>query len=257
MTERSPDFCEAITAWRLWIVRGGDYVPWLTGVGAGFAVRWPAYEALEARHMERERAPFGEFSRIIPCESPCDLLQGCGVYGHKSAALMAARIIGYRNTFWYEEQLVIGEVSLWGRIVEHETGYRAQVAYPKRLVYGHACDGAVVAAQYGIPFEEDSVWKSVIQYAALQQNPSFHQYLSGYSPIHPRSFQAPPPTPQASPRSRTVPLLVHLNSYRFSAKEFEDLIATAFRLATSGPVLPPRPSRYARRRAMFGKKQAP
>jgi hypothetical protein len=29
---------------------------------------------------------------------------------------------------------VIGEVSLWGRVVLHERGYRAQFAYPRRLL---------------------------------------------------------------------------------------------------------------------------
>jgi hypothetical protein len=36
----------------------------------------------------------------------------------------------------YAEQGVHGEVYLWGTVVEHELGWRAQFAYPKTLVVG-------------------------------------------------------------------------------------------------------------------------
>lgn len=36
----------------------------------------------------------------------------------------------YRNNYCYQ---VIGQISLWGDIVEHELGYRAEYGYPKSL----------------------------------------------------------------------------------------------------------------------------
>jgi hypothetical protein len=50
----------------------------------------------------------------------------CGVYASKSLDHLC------RNG--YMEARVHGEVSLWGRVVEHEYGWRAQFAYPKNFV---------------------------------------------------------------------------------------------------------------------------
>ena len=50
----------------------------------------------------------------------------CGVYASKN--LEHLRKIGL------DRHGVIGEVNLWGKLVEHEQGFRAQFAYPKSLV---------------------------------------------------------------------------------------------------------------------------
>jgi hypothetical protein len=44
---------------------------------------------------------------------------------------------------------VIGAVALWGRVVEHEIGFRAQHARPVALLDGHGAQD--VAERYGIP----------------------------------------------------------------------------------------------------------
>jgi hypothetical protein len=49
----------------------------------------------------------------------------CGVY--------AARTIEHLHKCGYRKFGVHGEVYLWGRVVEHERGWRAQFAYPKAL----------------------------------------------------------------------------------------------------------------------------
>jgi hypothetical protein len=48
---------------------------------------------------------------------------------------------------------VIGEVSLWGRIIVHEDGYRAQYAYPRRLWVEKDSPESLVLAlpAYGVP----------------------------------------------------------------------------------------------------------
>lgn len=40
---------------------------------------------------------------------------------------------GYAPTRIYGGGHVLGEVALWGRVIEHEKGYRATCAYPYRL----------------------------------------------------------------------------------------------------------------------------
>jgi hypothetical protein len=49
----------------------------------------------------------------------------CGVYAAKSYQHLQKAVVG---------SFVHGEVYLWGRMVEHDLGYRAQFAYPKSLV---------------------------------------------------------------------------------------------------------------------------
>ena len=49
----------------------------------------------------------------------------CGVYAAKSLA--------HLRTAGYTQYGIHGEVNLWGTVVEHETGWRAQFAYPKNF----------------------------------------------------------------------------------------------------------------------------
>jgi hypothetical protein len=44
-----------------------------------------------------------------------------------------AQAVEYMRAARKPHQYVFGEVSLWGRVVVHEHGYRAQCAYPKRI----------------------------------------------------------------------------------------------------------------------------
>jgi hypothetical protein len=50
----------------------------------------------------------------------------CGIY--------AARDANHLEILHYAQQGICGEVYLWGKVVEHEQGYRAQFAYPKNFV---------------------------------------------------------------------------------------------------------------------------
>jgi hypothetical protein len=48
----------------------------------------------------------------------------CGLYAVRDPGLLRGA----------RDPAVLGTVSLWGRIVEHELGFRGQLAYPQRLV---------------------------------------------------------------------------------------------------------------------------
>ncbi len=50
----------------------------------------------------------------------------CGIYATKNCQ--------YSQQIIRVEGFVRGEVYLWGKVVEHDLGYRAQFAYPKSLV---------------------------------------------------------------------------------------------------------------------------
>jgi hypothetical protein len=67
-----------------------------------------------------------KINRHTPPHSDCS----CGIYAAKSFDEL-------ERAMWYAElEGVCGEVYLWGTIVEHNLGWRAQFAYPKTLVVG-------------------------------------------------------------------------------------------------------------------------
>jgi len=107
-----PDLIAPILAHRAWRVAHKPHDGWLRSIYAnGLSGDWAVWRPGEphralCRHHD---AP----------HSAC----GCGVYAAKSLPDVAG----------LDEGWVIGEVSLWGRVVEHEHGYRAQWAQPRRL----------------------------------------------------------------------------------------------------------------------------
>ena len=61
----------------------------------------------------------------------------CGIYAYKEKPRLLGEI---RYTYGRPVappvsglRLVYGEINLWGKVVEHDDGYRAQFGYPKRL----------------------------------------------------------------------------------------------------------------------------
>ncbi len=46
---------------------------------------------------------------------------------------LRSKNLGHLRTTGYEGYGIHGEVCLWGKVVEHEQGYRAQLAYPKNF----------------------------------------------------------------------------------------------------------------------------
>jgi hypothetical protein len=105
-----PDYVSPVVAYRAWLL--GPYG--LLSLNGEF---WPPNQKLQAdckRSVNGHTPPNGDCS--------------CGIYAAKSFDQL--RRIGYA------ELGVCGEVYLWGTVVEHKLGWRAQFAYPKTLVVG-------------------------------------------------------------------------------------------------------------------------
>jgi hypothetical protein len=103
---------EPVVAWRTWGLTGRrDGTNLRLRPVAVRAKPWPVMRPTEAicRRGHRHRAP--------------DVACTCGLHGtHETDVL--------RHT---KTPSVLGRVALWGRVVEHELGFRAQFGYPQRL----------------------------------------------------------------------------------------------------------------------------
>jgi hypothetical protein len=110
-----PDYVSPVVAYRAW--RLGPYG--LTSLNGEF---WHPNQKLQAvcrDSVNLHTPPHGDCS--------------CGIYAAKSFDHL--RAIGYAE-LGVRGEVVRGEVYLWGTVVEHTWGWRAQFAYPKTLVVG-------------------------------------------------------------------------------------------------------------------------
>jgi hypothetical protein len=123
-TERAPDYIQAVVGWRFWDAVETDGVVSLSS--PYFPTVWPAGEPLRAECVTRPLRRwilrrFGGEPHAAPTER-CS----CGIYALAGKA--------FRDMVWDLGQCpVVGRVSLWGEVHEHEHGWRASFAYPERL----------------------------------------------------------------------------------------------------------------------------
>jgi hypothetical protein len=130
---------EPIVGWRLWRVydferRGGVKEPRLSAVGV-HALWHPRVAAAAECDGGYHEAPWPD------CE--------CGFWAFKQKAAVEEAA----KTYAQGCEAVLGEVSLWGRVLECQNGWRAARAYPKTLtLLGGTRERAdEIAALYGVP----------------------------------------------------------------------------------------------------------
>jgi len=75
----------------------------------------------------------------------------CGIYAYKEKPRLLREIRNRCSGL----RLVYGEINLWGKVIEHEDGYRAQFGYPKRLWCTPAIEPLAgwIGYVYGVPCE--------------------------------------------------------------------------------------------------------
>lgn len=124
MTAEVPEhFGEAITGWRTWnLSETPPAGPLLHPVGPGVDTWWPG-RALRARCGA---TPI--LSLFRPPHDAPDPRCTCGIYAARSLQALD------RPRPAWPPPPVVGTVSLWGRVIEHERGWRAAFAYPARLL---------------------------------------------------------------------------------------------------------------------------
>ena len=147
----APDYPEPVVGWRVWFAREDQGRTRLRSLFHDLC--WPVREPLAAECLRR-RLPFRRGDHSAPAAS-CH----CGIY-----AASLERVGSYLDPGWLRERSdpVVGRVSLWGRVVECEQGWRASLAYPERLYVpvldatgdeSRAAQVALDLTAYGVPVE--------------------------------------------------------------------------------------------------------
>jgi hypothetical protein len=83
----------------------------------------------------------------------------CGIYAYKEKSRLLREIkniySGLRLVANNRYVPIYGEINLWGKVIEHEDGYRAQFGYPKRLWCTPAIEPLAgwIGYVYGVPCE--------------------------------------------------------------------------------------------------------
>jgi hypothetical protein len=113
---------EPIAGWRVWNLSvGPEGSPRLHPVSSdGHA--WPPRRAVDARCELPRMLTIGRRQHEAP-DPDCR----CGIYAARSLTDFE------RPRPAWPPPSVVGTVSLWGRVIEHESGWRAAHAYPVRL----------------------------------------------------------------------------------------------------------------------------
>jgi hypothetical protein len=117
---RAPDYAEALIGWRVWCV-----VRTREGIRLASVIKddvWPESAELVARCLV-------DATHAAPVQS-CS----CGVYAAREPATVWTYLRGRDEPGTIGR--VLGRVLLWGRVVEHEHGWRASHAYPLDVVGG-------------------------------------------------------------------------------------------------------------------------
>lgn len=124
-----PDFIEPVEAWRVWRVCMHDFRIVLQSLNADTV--WEPGVPLSAVCATRQRSRLRPWRVEGPGHGSPELDCTCGIYGVRSPAV--ARWYLERRALFYNAERVVGRVALWGDVVESESGWRAERAYPLEL----------------------------------------------------------------------------------------------------------------------------
>jgi hypothetical protein len=136
--ERTGIVLGEVIAYRAWIEKDG----FLCSVAADRI--WAPGEAMEAA---KDFTPHGEDGGVHAFKERAGEFEA---YVDGATAYYAQYSRGVPDILM--RRPIIGEVRLWGEVIEHELGYRAQYAYPKRLI-ANGVDPAILAKitkRYGL-----------------------------------------------------------------------------------------------------------
>ncbi|TAM80908.1 MAG: hypothetical protein EPN47_13565 [Acidobacteria bacterium] len=125
--EGVPDFVEPLLGWRAWRI-------WAPAFGSNLC---PAFSSVI---LDTPWMPRGKFSAEhsfdlgAKCRGLLDLDCSCGIYAFKSPLGAFDYLMRVRDRLLGRSvEVALGTVSLWGKVIECELGYKAQYAYPEHI----------------------------------------------------------------------------------------------------------------------------
>ena len=158
----APDYAAPIVGWRGWFVVEAEGAFRLCSIV--HHTLWPPRQELVAscRRSGHRLKPELPAKHTAP-EAACR----CGIYASESAAVATPFLSGSRTPARQSLGFVLGRVSLWGKVVECQRGWRGERAYPAsiyvpllsaegRLLLARSTGAETVAlalGSYGVPIE--------------------------------------------------------------------------------------------------------
>jgi hypothetical protein len=141
----APDGIEPIVGWRIWMV-GAD--SGRTGCQSREVLLYSPFSEVPwhpgRRFVASCNHPPGRIrNHGVAPQARCD----CGVYALKKIDSLLSWLA------FLPINSVLGEVSVWGKVVVHKHGYRAQYGYPRRLWVARSTSDSLQSALkvYGVP----------------------------------------------------------------------------------------------------------
>ena len=186
--EGIPDFVGPLLGWRAWKVRAP-----FPGSGA---CPGPSSVILDTPWVpRREFSAEHSFDLGVRCRGLLDLDCSCGVYAFNDPGEAFVYLMRVRDRLLsMSVEVAIGTVSLWGKVVECELGYKAEHAYPSHIYLpaSFARFLPVVSSEFGVPTGiyaftcEDELSLVVSPACGELESTTFHLENSGL--LKPRGF---------------------------------------------------------------------
>jgi len=125
--EGIPDFVEPLLGWRAWKIRAPLSEP---GACPGLSsvildTPWAPRRKFSAEHS---------YDLGVKCRGLLDLNCSCGIYAFNDPLEAFVYLMKVRDRLLsMSVEVAIGTVSLWGKVIECEAGYKAENAYPHHI----------------------------------------------------------------------------------------------------------------------------
>ena len=155
-----PDSIDPIIAWRAW-----SFADLLGSLNNGTPVH-PGVPQLAHCSVLRNHE--------VPAED-CT----CGIYALQTLAAVVDRVRELYDAYIcpVAGRVAIGQVYLWGKVVEYTEGWRAEYAYPKSILCWDTADADRLARRYNIEVESSCTWESLFEPSELNYSLSHSRYF--------------------------------------------------------------------------------
>lgn len=165
-----PDKISPEIGWRVWLVVSSGQGRLRLHSAVQAKVKWPVRQELraECRRLPGPEAIGGNRAPVVAShaapEESCGAGggHGCGIYGTKNPSGCTDFLKGSYSPGQVSGGLVLhrvfGKVALWGKVIEAERGWRAELAYPVEICvprHRYVASGANVGGMQdpGLPVE--------------------------------------------------------------------------------------------------------